>query len=166
VLRVTEHRPAALRPLEEVRSQVEDSLRADRAKQAAEVAAKAAMARLAAGESLQAVADGFGGQVSGVASLRRNAEGVPPDLLKAIFGVAAPAPGGVAAGTSRMPNGDAALFVVSAVRPGSMAAPEIAAQAADITQQAAGQLASQEFGAYMAELERNAKITRNPNLWQ
>ena len=166
VLRVTEHRPAAQRPLEEVRTQVEASLRADRAKQAAEEAARAAMARVAAGEPLQAVAESLGRQASGTTSLRRNAEGVPPDLLKAIFGVAAPAPGRVASGVSRLPNGDAALFVVSAVRPGSMASPEIAAQAGEIAQQAAGQLANEEFAAYLSELERGAKITRNPNLWQ
>jgi hypothetical protein len=99
-------------------------------------------------------------------SIRRNAEGVPPDVLNAIFGVAAPAAGRIASGVSPLPNGDVALFVVDAVRPGSMAAPEIAAQSAEITQQAAGQVAVGEFSAYLAELERTAKIKRNPKLWE
>jgi len=71
-----------------------------------------------------------------------------------------------ATGVSRLPNGDAALFVVNAVQPGSMSAPEIAAQAAEITRQAAGQVAAEEFSAYLAELERNAKVKRNPKLWE
>jgi peptidyl-prolyl cis-trans isomerase D len=166
VLRVTEHRPASQRPLEEVRAQVEASLRAERAQQAAEAAAKAASARLSAGESLAAVAADLGRPVSGAMSIRRNAEGVPPDVLNAIFGVAAPAAGRIASGVSPLPNGDVALFVVDAVRPGSVAAPEIAAQSAEITQQAAGQVAVGEFSAYLAELERTAKIKRNPKLWE
>ncbi len=166
VLRVTEHHPASLRPLEEVRTQVEASLRVERSRQAAEEAAKAASARLATGEALAAVAADFGRPVTPPISLKRSAEGIPPDLLKEIFAVSAPAAGQVASGVGRLPNGDAALFVISGVRSGSMAAPEIAAQAADIARQAAGQVAVEEFSAYVAELERTAKIKRNPQLWE
>jgi peptidyl-prolyl cis-trans isomerase D len=166
VLRVTEHRPESLRPLEEVRAQVEASLRAERSRDAAEVAARAAASRIAAGESLEAVALELGRPVSGAMPLTRHAEGIPPDLLKSVFGVAPPAAGGVASGVSRLPSGDAALFVVSSVRAGSMSAPEIAAQATQIAQQAAGQSAVEEFSAYLAELERTAKIKRNPKIWE
>jgi peptidyl-prolyl cis-trans isomerase D len=166
VLHVTEYRPASLRPLDEVRAQVETSLREERSRQAAEEAAKAASARLAAGEALVAVAADLGRPVSGPISLKRNAEGVPPELLKQIYAVAAPAAGHVASGVSRLPNGDTALFVVSGVRPGSMATPEIAAQSSEIARQAAGQVAVEEFSAYVAELERTAKIKRNPQLWE
>lgn len=166
VLRVTEHRPASQRPLEDVRAQVEASLRADRSQQAAEAAAKVAVGRLSAGETLEAVAADLGRPVSNSMAFRRNAEGVPPDLLNSIFDIAAPGAGRTASGVSRLPNGDAALFVVNTVQPGSMSAPEIAAQAAEITRQAAGQVAVEEFSAYLAELERTAKVKRNPKLWE
>jgi peptidyl-prolyl cis-trans isomerase D len=166
VLRVTEYHPASLQPLDEVRAQVETSLRNDRARQAAKDAAKAASVRIAAGEALAAVAAELERPVSGPLSLKRNADGVPPDLLKEIFSVPAPAAGHASSGVSPLPNGDAALFVVSNVRPGSMSAPEITGQAAELARQAAGQVAVEEFSAYVAELERTAKVTRNPKLWE
>jgi peptidyl-prolyl cis-trans isomerase D len=166
VLHVTDYRPASQRPLEEVRDEVEAALRDQRSRQATEAAAKTAAARLEGGESLEAVAADLGRPISGVIPLTRNADGVPPELQKAIFAAAAPAAGQVVSGVGTLPNGDAALFVVSAVRPGSMAAPEIASQAESIAQQAAGQVAIEEFSGYMAELERNAKIKRNPKVWE
>jgi peptidyl-prolyl cis-trans isomerase D len=166
VLRVTEYRPSAQRPLEEVRAEVEASLRADRARLAADAAAKLAAQRLTAGGSWADTVATLGLQAGTTTSITRGAEGIPPELMKAIFGVAAPAQGRVAGGVGRLPSGDAALFAVSAVRPGSLDSPELAAQAASITQQAAGQSALEEFSAYVAELERTAEIKRNPKLFE
>ena len=166
VLRVTEHRPAAQRPLEAVRGEVEAALRQKGAREAAAAAAKVAAARVAAGEPWPAVAASLGVEPAGTATVTRREEGVPPELLKAIFATAAPAADRAASGVAALPNGDAALFAVRAVRPGTIASPEAAAALGDTARQAAERSALGEFAAYVAELERSAKITRNPKVFE
>ena len=65
-----------------------------------------------------------------------------------------------------LPGGDVALFVVSGVRPGSITSPEAAADLPARAQRAAEQMALAEFSAYVAALERKAKIKRNPKLFE
>ena len=166
VLRVTEHRPAAQRPLEAVRGEVEAALRQKGAREAAAAAAKVAAARVAAGEPWPAVAASLGVEPAGTATVTRREEGVPPELLGAIFATAAPAADRAASGVAALPNGDAALFAVRAVRPGTIASPEAAAALGDTARQAAERSALGEFAAYVAELERSAKITRNPKVFE
>jgi peptidyl-prolyl cis-trans isomerase D len=165
VLRVTDHKPPAQRPLEEVRPEIEATLRNEAARQAAEAAAQAAVERLAAGGSLSAIATEAGAQTTGPATFSRSDEAIPLELRKAVFLAPAPAQGQVSHGTAVLPNGDAVVFAVNAVRPGSMS-PEVAAQFAESAQRAAQQTALAEFAAYVAELERNAKVTRNPKVFE
>ena len=166
VLRVTDHRPAAQRALDEVRGEVEAAVRQKGARDAAVAAARAAAARVAAGESWPTVAASLGIEPAGAATVTRNQEGVPPELLKAVFSTAVPAADRVSSGVAALANGDAALFVVRAVRPGSLASPEVAAALGDTARQAATRSALGEFSAYVAELERTAKITRNPSVFE
>jgi peptidyl-prolyl cis-trans isomerase D len=164
VLRVTDHKTPAQRPLDDVRGEIEASLRNEAAGQAAAEAAKAAAAKLAAGSSLSDVAKEINAQPTGVMTISRNAEALPPELIKAVYSVAAPAAGQVATGTASLADGNAAAFVVNAVRPGTMPTAD-AAQIADFMRQAAGQQGSIEFAAYVAEIERNAKVVRNEKLF-
>lgn len=166
VLRVTEHRPPVQRPLEEVQADIEQALRAQRAREAAEAAATAAAARVAAGEAWADVARSLGLQPMGARTVSRTEESLPPQLLNEVFTTAPPAAGQVAGGVAALPGGDVALFVVSGVRPGSMTSPEAAAELASSAQRAAGQMALAEFSAYVAALERQAKIKRNPKLFE
>ena len=165
VLRVTDHQPPAQRPLEEVRSEIEATLRNEAARQAAEAAAKAAVERLAAGGSLSAIATEAGAQTTGPTTFSRSDEAIPLELRKAVFLAPAPVQGQVSHGTAVLPNGDAVVFAVNAVRAGSMS-PEVAAQFAESAQRAAQQTALAEFAAYVAELERNAKVTRNSKVFE
>ena len=165
VLRVTDHEPSAPRPLEDVRPEIEAALRNEAARRAAEGAAKAAVERLAAGSSLGAVASELGVQPTGPATISRGDEAVPLELRQAVFVAPAPAAGQSSFGTAMLPNGDAVVFAVNVARPGSMS-PEAAAQAAERAQRAAQQTAVAEFAAYVAELERNAKVTRNPKVFE
>ncbi len=81
VLRVTDHKAPAQRPLEEVRAEVEAGLRAEAASKAAAEAARDAVAKLTSGRSIVEVATGLpNSQLSIVSSLSRNDEGVPPEL--------------------------------------------------------------------------------------
>jgi len=165
VLRVTDHRPPAQRPLEDVRPEIEATLRNEAARQAAEAAARAAVERLAAGGSLSAVAAELGAQPTGPTTFSRGDEAFPLELRKAVFLAPAPAQGQVSHGTAVLPNGDSVVFAVNAVRAGSMS-PEVAAQFAERAQRAAQQTALAEFAAYVAELERNAEVTRNPKVFE
>jgi hypothetical protein len=98
--------------------------------------------------------------------LTRTAEALPPELLEAVFATSPPATGKPASGVAALPGGDVALFVISAVRPGSISSPEAAAELPGRAQQAAEQMALTELSAYVAELERKAKIKRNPKLFE
>ena len=166
VLRVTEHRPPVQRALDEVRGEIEQTLRAQGARAAAEAAARAASDRIAAGESWTEVASSLGLQPMGGRSVTRTDEALPPELLQALFTAPAPATGQLSSGVATLPGGDAVLFVVSGMRPGSVTSPEAAAELAASAQRAAGQVALAEFSSYVAALERNAKITRNPKLFE
>jgi len=164
VVRVTEHKMPAQRPLEEVRGQIEATLRNEAAGKAAEAAAKAAAEKLAAGAALADLAKEIDAQPTGTMTLSRNAEGLPPELIKAVYAVPAPAAGSLATGTVALSDGNAAAFVVTAVQPGTVPAGQ-EAQIGDVLRQAAGQQGLIEFSSYVSEIERNAKIVRNEKVF-
>ena len=164
VVRVTDHQPPAPRALEEVRGTIEAALRNEAAGQAAEAAAKVAAGKLAAGADLAELAKTVNGQATGVNTITRNAEALPPELIKAVYAVPAPAAGEVATGTASLADGNAVAFVVKAVQPGTVPAGQ-ESQIADIIKRAGGQQGLIEFSAYVSELERNAKITRNAQVF-
>lgn len=165
VLRATDHKTPAQRPLEEVRADIEATLRNEAASMAAEAAAQAAAAQLAGGATFAEVASGLEAQPTGTMTLSRNAEAMPPELIRAVFGVPAPAAGQSTPGTAVLGNGNVAVFSVSAVHPGTMPDGADPAQIAEFMQQAAGQQGMTEFVAYVAEIERNAKVTRNAQVF-
>jgi peptidyl-prolyl cis-trans isomerase D len=165
VLRVTDHKTPAQRPIDEVRGEIEAALRNAAAGKAAADAAKLAASRLEGGTPLTDVAKDLNAQPTGVMTISRNAEALPPELTKAVYSVPAPAAGRVAAGTASLANGNAAVFVVTTVRPGTLPTTD-AAQIAEFMRQAAGQQGMIEFAAYVAEIERNAKITRNAQVFE
>jgi peptidyl-prolyl cis-trans isomerase D len=166
VLRVTDYRPAAQRPLEEVRPEIEATLRLQAARSAAESAAKAEAARLGTGAPVADAAQRSGVQPTGLSTLSRTTEGVDPALVKAVFGVPRPEPGKAAAGTAVLQSGDVAVFVVSAVRAGVPGADAGSMQVSESARRAAGQSANAEFSAYVGELERTATIKRNDQVFE
>jgi peptidyl-prolyl cis-trans isomerase D len=167
VVRVTDHKTPQQRPLADVQADVEARLRAEAARKAAEAAAQAVVARVGAGDSLAAAA-GAGVQVVPKQSIgRAGNDAVAAEVVKAAFKVARPEPGKATAGTALLPNGDVAVFAVSAVRSGdSAAAPDqVAALRAQSAQRAAQQGALAEFTAYSSELQRTAKVKKNPDVF-
>jgi peptidyl-prolyl cis-trans isomerase D len=164
VVRVTDHKTPAPRALDEVRGEIEAALRNEAAGKATEAAAKAAAERLAAGADLAEVAQSVNAQPTGVMTVTRNAEGLPPEFIKAVYAVAAPAAGEVATGTASLADGNAVAFVVRAVKPGSVP-PAQESQIVEVLRQAGSQQGLVEFSAYLGEIERNAKITRNAQVF-
>jgi peptidyl-prolyl cis-trans isomerase D len=167
VLRVSDYKPAAQQTLDAVRPQIEAALLGEAAQKAAEAAAKADVARIESGATLAEVAQGLGLTPSEAATVTRASTEVPPALLKAIFGAPHPAAGKKAAGTAVLPTGDVALFVVDEVTSGTLPmTADSSAQMSQIAQRAAGQLAGAEFGAYVDELVRTAKVTVNEKVFE
>jgi peptidyl-prolyl cis-trans isomerase D len=171
VLRVTDHKPPQQQPLEAVQADIEARLLTEGARKAAAEAAAAMAKRVDAGEPLATVASAMGAQPTASQVVTRQgptsetAAPVPPELVQAVFRAPRPAgEGKVSAGTATLANGDQAVFVVSAVRSGTLdqAPPDQLAQRA---QSVALGNAAAEFGAYMGELQRTAKIKRNEKVF-
>ena len=85
-----------------MRGDIDQALRAQRARESAAGAAQAAAARLAAGEAWTEVAQSLGLQPMGGRSVTRTEETLPPELLQAVFTAAAPAT--AAASTTTKPS--------------------------------------------------------------
>jgi len=165
VLRVTDHQLPAQRSLDEVRATIEQQLRADASRKAAEKAAGDAVAKLASGAQWSEVVQALGVTPSGPMTVQRSGEGMPPAVVRAVFGVPAPEGGRPVPGEAVLGTGDSVVFIVNAVRPGAVPAPgtpELNQQA----QQFAGRNGMAEFSAYVAELERTAKVVRNPQVFE
>jgi hypothetical protein len=86
-----------------------------------------------------------------------------PEIIKAAFVAPRPIEGKASAGVATLANGDSAVFVVSAVQPGTLAA--LGPDPGEFTRAMSGQKASLEIESYVGELRRGAKIKRNPQLW-
>ncbi|KGM55474.1 peptidylprolyl isomerase [Lysobacter daejeonensis GH1-9] len=121
LIRVTNHTPERALPLAQVREQVIAAIRVDRAQKAALKEAEALVARIAAGETLEAVAASKQLAVQTLPGLRR---GMPiPDakVVADIFAAKAPAGGAPTPGKVALDDGRIALFAVQAVKPGNPA---------------------------------------------
>jgi peptidyl-prolyl cis-trans isomerase D len=173
VLRVVDHKPPQQRPLDAVRDEIEARLRTEAAQKAAADAAQALAQRVNAGESLATAARAVGVEATAPQVITRTgpvteaAAPLAPELVKAAFRAPRPAgEGKVSAGATTLASGDQAVFVVSSVRSGSLGeSPEQAMQMAQAAQSVAMGIAASEFGAYMNDLRRTAKIKRNDRLF-
>jgi peptidyl-prolyl cis-trans isomerase D len=129
VLRVDEHEPAAVRPLDEVRDEIVEELHAERAAEAALAEAKAMVERLSAGEPLDQVAADFSVETPGTVS--RNEADVPPTVLELAFSAPRPAADAASYESGAKPGGDAVVVAVRDVEDGDSESMEPAARDAE-----------------------------------
>jgi peptidyl-prolyl cis-trans isomerase D len=157
VVHVTDHRPSMVRPLEDVRQEIEARLRADEAIELAE----------SAGQELLAVLND-GGKLDASWTLRdevRRADSdLPPDLAAAVF--QAPRPqqeGGTRFYGLLLGSGDFAIYTVRSANPGK---PELyAVEERDLRkQQLAGRLGNGQANAVVEALVEEASIGVTPDL--
>lgn len=121
VLRVTDHTPAAQRPFEDVRSDIEARLRQQAAEQAAQQAAESLVQKLRAGEAVEAAFAQYGATWTELPDVgREGAAGLPDAVLKQAFSVAA-ADGKPGYADVALPDGSRVLLAVTARRPGAAA---------------------------------------------
>ena len=121
-LRVIDHNPEQPRPLEEVRAQVEDAIRAERLRDAAGARAATLEARLAELGSLALLAEAEGLEApESVPQVPRGAPLLAPGISEAIFAARAPAEDAISSGHQVLDDGSLVLFTVDAVTPGDSA---------------------------------------------
>jgi peptidyl-prolyl cis-trans isomerase D len=120
LIRVVEHTPERVQPLDKVGPQVVAAVRADRARKAAEAEAEAALARMKKGESLAAIAAAKQWVVANVPAVPRNAPVPDPVATEAYFQVPAPLAGKTSPGKGQGQGGQMIVFEVTKVGQGNV----------------------------------------------
>jgi peptidyl-prolyl cis-trans isomerase D len=166
VLRVAAHKPAAPRPLAEVRGQIESRLRSQAAREAAAAKGAEAVARLQKGETWDAIA-ASGLKPVGKRFVTRDDSIAPRAVLNAAFSAsksqiteAKPFVQGVTTD-----DGNYAVLAVTQVRSGDPTGEQEAQRTARKTQ-AERRLGNEELTAYVEEAERRADIVRNEKVFE
>jgi peptidyl-prolyl cis-trans isomerase D len=166
VLRIAAHKPAEPRPLAEVRSQIENRLRAQAARDAAAAKGAEAVARLQKGETWEALA-ASGVKPVGKRLVTRDDSIAPRPVLNAAFAASKsqiseekPFVQGVTTD-----DGNYAVLAVTQVRNADPTAEQEAQRTARKTQ-IANRLGSEELTAYVEEAERKADIVRNDKVFE
>ena len=160
VIRVVQHTPEQAQPLAQVRDAVITAIRADRAAKAAEAAADAILARVAKGETLQAVAAAGKLQVGEIPGIPRGQPVPSPEINQAIFEAPRPAPGKASTGKARLPNGSYAVFAVTKVEDGDPAKiPE--QNRVQLRQQVAEVQGAAAVESFVGALRKKFKVTRH-----
>ena len=157
LIRVAQHNPARAQPLAQVRDQVIAAIRADRAAKALAAAAEGMLARLRAGETLQAVAASRQLVPNELANLPRGAPMPDPAASEAFFSVPAPAAGKVSPGKVTLPDGSIVVFAVSKVIPGNPAEASVQ-QRLTLQQQLARTRGIDDARAYVGDLRRQMQV--------
>lgn len=93
IIRVKEHFPQALKPLEEVRDQVVAAIVRERAMDEARVTAEGLLAELSAGAEMGVLAEGSGLELLALEAATRTSVEIPADLRTHLFRMPAPAEG-------------------------------------------------------------------------
>ena len=105
LIKVKEHLPEALRPLEEVRDQVVEAVNRQQKMEAAEAAANELLASLESGQDMQAIADAAGLTLISTESDRRSNPDVSPRLLQQVFLMGVPGEGELVSGVFETEDG-------------------------------------------------------------
>jgi peptidyl-prolyl cis-trans isomerase D len=163
VISVAEHRPSALLPFDQVREQVEETLRTQGGAELASARGAELMSRLKAGESFADLAAEFSLEVPEPAVLTRASPDVSPEILAQIYRAPHPAAGGPQYHGFSLRDGGFAVIRLDAVAPGKPEA--IPQQQRDqrkqlLAQQSGGAAAA----ALVADLRAAAKVSIAPGL--
>jgi peptidyl-prolyl cis-trans isomerase D len=166
VLRVAAHQAPVQLPVAAVRTQIEFKLKEQGARDAAAKRGAELLARLSGGAVWTAVLTEAKLATIGKRTIGRTDSSVPAPVRKAAFDIprTAVAPAKIAYRGTVTEDGSYAIVAVSDVRAGVLVAgtPESAAKARQAVQSQGGG----EFNVYVSEAVRNAKIERNPKVFE
>lgn len=157
VLRVTEHSPAATRPLEEVRSLVEAAVREQRLEELGRAALEKAREQVTSLESLREYAQANELEVQSAENVGRNAATVDPSINAAAFKLAHPEAGSSVIGDAALAGGVHALIALTQVTDGDVSKVEAGTRDM-LKQQLAQSFGTLEAGELVKALRREAEI--------
>ena len=157
VLRVEGHQEAAPLPLEEARDDIIDQLRNDQARAMLQKEAETLQARASQGESLEALAEEFGGELKQTGLVDRNDATIAGPVLVEAFQLPEPDQNQPSVGSAVLDNGDRAVIVVSRVLPGTAQDLEEAERIA-LEQRLAGQIGVTQFEAFLNSLRQQVEV--------
>jgi peptidyl-prolyl cis-trans isomerase D len=165
VLRVTEHRPVKLRPLAEVRAEVESAVRRERAAKLIAERGGQIVEKLRAGGDFAALLAEQRATARGPVTLARNSEEVPTNLLAAIFRAPRPEGGRSVFDGLALPDGSFGVFRLEQVTP---ARPEDIPREQRDTRKSvlARQAGVAEVTALAVDLRKEAKVIVAPDLFE
>jgi peptidyl-prolyl cis-trans isomerase D len=158
VLRLIEHKPAAVRDLNSVKADVITALSNEKAKQQALEKANKIKQQLLAGEAIQKVAADFKLTVKEASGLMRNKNTLPEQLSDAIFRAAKPADGKATILSVALSTGEEAVISLKKVTPGVMS-DEDKKQMELAKKNLAKAFGQSEFNAMLASLQANADVS-------
>jgi len=121
VLRLNDHQPESLRPLEEVRAGIVSAMQGDKARNRAEELAAAVLDRVRSGEQPAELAKALGIKWSGRQSVTRDAPEVERAIAAEAFRMPRPAEGEMASRRIALPSGDQAVVLLYSVEDGNPA---------------------------------------------
>jgi peptidyl-prolyl cis-trans isomerase D len=158
VLRATEHALPKQKPLDEVRTDVVAAWKKQRGAELAAQAAAAAVKRLSAGDSWDAVAKSLGVSSQAPKFVVRGDQSVPIEIRRDAFDEPKPAGKPIYA-IVPLDDGDATVLAVSAVREDPSGDPKV--EQAQLRRQFAQQAASAEAESYAAAARADAAVSIN-----
>jgi peptidyl-prolyl cis-trans isomerase D len=156
-LRIAAHEPRSLRPLAEVRAEIEKTLLARALQAEGERIAQEALGKLRAGESFESVARLYGMDSQATRLYARNATGTDAQLLAAVFKAGYPEGGKPVYGSAVRTDGGVAVFAVMRVIELEKLA-SVGAEADAIRKQVEARRGREYLDSYRSGLRQQAKI--------
>jgi peptidyl-prolyl cis-trans isomerase D len=156
-LRIAAHEPRKLRPLVEVRAEIEKTLLASAMQAEAERLAQEALGKLRAGESFESVTRQYGMDAQATRLYARKAAGTDVQLLNALFKTAHPEGGKPVYGSAVQADGAVAVFALKRVTEPEK--PVTAGADADALRKLVDERRGREYlESYRSGLRQQAKI--------
>lgn len=159
VLRVNEYQAANVKPLNEVKATINETLTAQKAQAQAQTAADELLASLTAGEAVEEKLSAYQTNFEEQKDVGRYGNGLDANLVREAFKLPHPNDDNISATTVNLTSGDFAVVNVTAVKESeeTQTAPRLAEQ---LTQQ----LAQSAYASYVESLRAEANITRRSSI--
>ncbi len=163
LVKVASHHKAEVKPLAAVHDEIVALLRHERGVAAAKAAVDSAVAKIGAGEKLDAIASGWSVTAEPAKFVSRGDPSIPAALRAAAF--EAPRPGDKpVVKTVTLDDGSSVLFVITRTRVADTSAnPQLALRD---NQELLQRAASGDISAYVNEVKRKAKIVKNLKVFE
>lgn len=164
IFQALDHKPASVKPLEQVREGIIAELKREQGSAAALAAADAAAARLRSGEDFDKVAASLKVKPQAPSFVARSAPDVPVELRDAAFALPRPEAGKPQVQTVKLDGGAVALLQVTGSRVREFSDNPQLQQLR--TQRELQRYSLREIDAYLSDVVSKARVRRNPQAFQ